>query len=65
MNIDHNLLLDLLAKKIKDSKFLNLIRKFLKAGFMDSWQYNRTYSGTPQGGVLSPILANINTESVF
>lgn len=34
-NIDHNLLLDLLAKKIKDSKFLNLIRKFLKAGFMD------------------------------
>ena len=58
-NIDHNLLLDLLAKKIKDSKFLNLIRKFLKAGFMDDWQYNRTYSGTPQGGVLSPILANI------
>lgn len=58
-NIDHKLLLDLLAKKIKDSKFLNLIRKFLKAGFMDDWQYNRTYSGTPQGGVLSPILANI------
>ena len=58
-NIDHNLLLDLLAKKIKDSKLLNLIRKFLKAGFMDDWRYNRTYSGTPQGGVLSPILANI------
>ena len=58
-NIDHNVLIDILAKKIKDSKFLNLIRQFLKAGYVENWKYNKTYSGTPQGGICSPILANI------
>ena len=58
-NIDHEVLIDVLAKKIKDSKFLNLIRQFLKAGYVENWQYNKTYSGTPQGGICSPILANI------
>ena len=58
-NIDHEILIDLLAKKIKDSKFLNLIRQFLKAGYIENWQYNKTYSGTPQGGICSPILANV------
>ena len=58
-NIDHTVLLNLLSEKIKDSKFINLIRKFLKAGYMENWRYNKTYSGTPQGGILSPILANI------
>lgn len=58
-NIDHNVLLKILSEKIKDSKFINLIRKFLKAGYMENWKYHKTYSGTPQGGILSPILANI------
>lgn len=58
-NIDHAVLLNLLSKKIKDSKFINLIGKFLKAGYMEDWSYHKTYSGTPQGGILSPILANI------
>lgn len=58
-NIDHSVLLSILTKKIKDSKFINLIRKFLKAGYMENWKYHATYSGTPQGGILSPILANI------
>jgi group II intron reverse transcriptase/maturase len=58
-NIDHSTLLDILSMKIKDSKFLNLIGKFLKAGYMENWRLNATYSGTPQGGILSPILANI------
>lgn len=58
-NIDHNVLLNILSEKIKDSKFINLIGKFLKAGYMEDWQYHKTYSGTPQGGILSPILANI------
>lgn len=48
-----------MSSKIRDSKFLNLIRKFLKAGYMENWVYHKTYSGTPQGGILSPILANI------
>ena len=58
-NIDHSVLLKLLSEKIKDSKFINLIRKFLRAGYMEDWKYHKTYSGTPQGGILSPILANI------
>ena len=58
-NIDHAVLLNLLSEKIKDSKFINLIGKFMKAGYMENWEYHKTYSGTPQGGILSPILANI------
>lgn len=58
-NIDHTVLLNLLSEKIKDSKFIMLIGKFLKAGYLEAWQYHATYSGTPQGGILSPILANI------
>lgn len=58
-NINHKVLLETLSEKIKDSKFINLIRKFLKAGYMEDWKYHRNYSGTPQGGILSPILANI------
>ncbi len=58
-NIDHEILIGILSKKIKDSKFLNIIRQFLKAGYIENWKYNNTYSGCPQGGVCSPILANI------
>lgn len=58
-NIDHTVLLSLLAEKIKDTRFVNLIGKFLKAGYIEQWKYNATYSGTPQGGIISPILANI------
>jgi group II intron reverse transcriptase/maturase len=58
-NIDHEVLIEILQRKIKDSKLVNLIRLFLKAGYIEEWKYNRTHSGTPQGGILSPILANI------
>lgn len=58
-NIDHEILLTILGRKIKDSKFLNIIRQFLKAGYVEDWKYQNTYSGTPQGGICSPILANI------
>lgn len=58
-NIDHNILMNLLKKRIKDKRFLSLIWRFLKAGYMEDWKYNQTYSGTPQGGIVSPILANI------
>lgn len=58
-NIDHNVLIGILERKIKDSRFINIIRSFLKAGYIEDWRYNQTYSGTPQGGILSPILANI------
>ena len=58
-NINHEKLIDILSRKIKDSRFLNIIRQFLKAGYIENWKYNTTYSGTPQGGICSPILANI------
>lgn len=48
-----------MKERITDDRFLRLIRKFLNAGYMEEWHFNNTYSGTPQGGIISPILANI------
>lgn len=58
-NIDHTVMIDILRERIADERFLRLIRKFLNAGYIENWRYNNTYSGTPQGGIISPILANI------
>jgi group II intron reverse transcriptase/maturase len=58
-HVDHEKLLAILARDIHDGRLLNLIRRYLEAGYMEDWQYHRTYSGVPQGGVLSPLLANI------
>lgn len=58
-NIDHQVLANVINAKIKDARLIQLIWKFLKAGYMEDWQYHATYSGCPQGGIVSPILANI------
>lgn len=58
-NINHAVLVGLLNNKIKDARITKLIFKFLKAGYLENWQYHKTYSGTPQGGIISPLLANI------
>jgi len=58
-NIDHSVLVNLLRRRIRDEHFLGLIWKFLKAGYMENWVYHNTFSGTPQGSIISPILANI------
>jgi group II intron reverse transcriptase/maturase len=58
-NIDHEILLSIMAEKIHDGRFLRLIKELLEAGYLENWRYNATLSGTPQGGVVSPILANI------
>jgi len=58
-NINHEVLLNLLKKKIREQKFIHLVNLFLKAGYICDWKYNKTYSGTPQGSIISPILANI------
>ncbi len=57
--INHTTLLRILAKRISDPRFLHLISQFLKAGYLEDWQYHRTYSGVAQGGNLSPVMANI------
>lgn len=63
-NINHDILIEILCKRIADNRFLRLIRKFLKAGYMEDWIYKNTYSGTPQGGIISPILANIYLDKL-
>lgn len=51
-NINHEKLIEILQRKIKDSKFINIIRSFLKAGYLEDFRYNQSYSGTPQGGLI-------------
>ena len=58
-SMNHSLLVELLEKKIDDKRFIKLIKCMLKAGYLEDFQYHPTYSGTPQGGVISPILSNI------
>src|SRR6266849_5455870 len=57
--LDHSIMLKILAEKIHDNRFLRLIANMLKAGYLEDWKYHETLSGSPQGGVVSPILSNI------
>jgi len=58
-NINHEILLNILREKIHDGRFIDLISGLLKSGYLEDWKYNATLSGSPQGGIVSPILANI------
>lgn len=57
--LDHGVLMSILSEKLHDNRFLRLIENLLKAGYVEDWKFNATLSGTPQGGVVSPILSNI------
>lgn len=63
-NIHHDILIGILKERISDDRFIRLIRKFLNAGYVEDWVYHKTYSGTPQGGIISPILANIYLDKL-
>jgi group II intron reverse transcriptase/maturase len=58
-HIDHEVLLSILREKLHDPRFLRLVENLLKAGYLEEWQYRPTSSGTPQGGVISPLLSNL------
>lgn len=57
--IDHDLLINFVKEEIADRRVLKLIRSFLKAGIMEGTKSINVLMGTPQGGVISPMLANI------
>jgi group II intron reverse transcriptase/maturase len=57
--IDHTTLLNKLGRHIQDNRFLRLLTDLLKAGYLENWKYNTTFSGVPQGNTVSPILSNI------
>lgn len=64
-NIDHKRLMESLGQRINDPSFFSLVVRFLKAGIMEAGIYQETDKGTPQGGILSPILSNIYLHYVL
>jgi group II intron reverse transcriptase/maturase len=58
-NIDHQVLMSILRERIQDGRFLHLVDQLLQAGYLEQWLYQPSLSGTPQGGIISPLLANI------
>jgi len=57
--VNHDLLMALLGRKVKDKRLLKLIKRYLRAGVIDNLLYCESREGVPQGGPLSPLLANI------
>jgi group II intron reverse transcriptase/maturase len=57
--LDHKVMIGTLGEKIHDGRFLRLISNMLTVGYLEDWKWNATLSGSPQGGVASPILSNI------
>lgn len=58
-SLDHTMLLETLSESFHDGRFIRLLRELLKAGYVEDWKFHETHSGTPQGGICSPILSNI------
>jgi len=58
-NIPHSIIMDAVRAEVADGNILNLVERFLTAGVMEEGAFQRTTIGTPQGGVISPLLANI------
>jgi group II intron reverse transcriptase/maturase len=58
-SLDHEVMLATLAERIRDGRFLQLVSRMLKAGYLEDWTWHATLSGSPQGGIASPVLSNI------
>jgi group II intron reverse transcriptase/maturase len=64
-HVDHDWMMKCLEVRIKDSRLLRLIKRMLKAGMMEEGKFHRTEQGTPQGGIISPVLANLYLHYVL
>jgi RNA-directed DNA polymerase len=64
-NVDHTWMMDFLKLRIADPNLLRIIGRFLKGGYMEEGKKYKTDKGTPQGGVISPILANVYLHYVL
>jgi RNA-directed DNA polymerase len=64
-NVDHDWMMKFLGERIVDNNFLRIVKRFLKAGIMEEGKYYDTEKGTPQGGIISPVLANIYLHYVI
>jgi len=62
--LDHKVLIETIKEKIQDGRFNHLIEELLAAGYMENWKLNKTLSGCPQGGIISPILSNIYLDKL-
>ena len=58
-SLDHEVMLATLAEKIHDGRFLQLVSRMLRAGYLEDWTWHATLSGSPQGGIASPVLSNV------
>lgn len=63
-NIAHRAVTDLLARRVADGKVMRLVENMLAAGVMDGWSLKRNSTGTPQGGVISPLLCNVTLHEL-
>jgi group II intron reverse transcriptase/maturase len=63
-SLDHEVMIGILGERIHDNRFLTLVRRMLRAGYLEDWRFNATLSGAPQGGVVSPILSNIYLDKL-
>jgi len=62
--LDHTIMLETLREKIHDGRFIRLVQELLEAGYLEDWRWNETISGSPQGGIISPLLANIYLDKL-
>ncbi len=63
-SLNHEVMLSILREHIHDGRFLRLIETLLQAGYLEDWRYHATVSGSPQGGILSPMLSNIYLDKL-